>query len=108
MTKFRIKGAKYSRMPIKWQGQKIHLNGGREYDGDKIPIPGGALSIPFEELQKQLRSNIIWTEYDDEKEKLIKQKEELIEQLEQKNQKIEELTDTLKRLQAELIISKKD
>jgi len=55
MTKFRIKGEKYSMMPIKWEGKKIHLSGKREYDSEK-------LHIPFEEIKTQLGNNIEWFE----------------------------------------------
>ena len=90
MVKFVLKG----NFPLKWEGKKKHLDGGREYDSDKIPIPGGTLNIPFEEVQKQLGSNILHHEYD-------KEKPDLIKQIEEKTKDIDELTDTLKRLQAE-------
>ena len=87
MTKFKLKGNKQSAFGIKWKDEKKHLDGGRIYDSNE-------LGMPFEELQKQLGANILLTEYDDEKERLI-------QQLEEKQKSIEELTDTLKRLQAE-------
>ena len=54
LVEFRIKGNKYSSMPIKWQGNKMHLNGGRNYDSEK-------LNIPFEEIKAQLGANIEWS-----------------------------------------------
>lgn len=92
MVKFKLKGSKQNSFPIKVKNigdggkesiEKIHLNGDSEYDSDNIK----GFKISFEELYKQLGSNIIWHEFDSEKEELFKQKEEL--------------TDTLKRLQAE-------
>lgn len=55
MVEFQIVGDKHSSMPIKWQGQKIHLYGGRKYNSEK-------LGIPFEELKSQLGANIVWFE----------------------------------------------
>ena len=53
--KFKLKGDKHSAFPIKWEGKKIHLYGGRDYDSEK-------LGIPFEEIKSQLGANITWFE----------------------------------------------
>lgn len=68
MTKFRLKGAKHNRWPIRVMrtivGQdniprqikrKEHLMGGEIYDSV-------VLDVPYEELKKQLGANIVWSD----------------------------------------------
>ncbi|MBI2558110.1 nucleotide exchange factor GrpE [Candidatus Woesearchaeota archaeon] len=85
MVKFRLKGTKQNAFAFKIKKEsskeeKTHLYGEKIYDTNE-------LKVSFEDIYRQLGSNILWHEFDDEKEKLIKEKEELV--------------DTSKRLQAE-------
>lgn len=54
MVEFKLIGEKYTSIPLKWQGSKLHLYGNRIYDSEK-------LNIPFDEIEKQLGNNIIWS-----------------------------------------------